>query len=203
MQTDEWFLRIHERLLQRDPVAPAELAEVVFRRLVSGLRKQNPKLTKSDLIEDAATDAFMNYVKVPDTYDPTKCGLFRYLSMSANGDLRNALAKRKRRFDKEIAVGLVEELQLGGNSLVDEKEPMAESENAALLEKAKVLFNNPTDHRVLDLIIRGERSTATFVEVLSLQGLPIDRQRREVKRHKDRVKKWLERHGKSITKAEE
>ena len=50
-----------------------------------------------------------------------------------------------------------------------------------------------TDCRALELILRGERQTAAFVEVYGLDHLPKDEQRRLVKQHKDRLKALLKR----------
>ena len=62
----------------------------------------------------------------------------------------------------------------------------------------EALFADPMDLRLLTLILEGERSTERFARILGLCGLPVKEQRRQVKRHKDRIKKRLERYGRTI-----
>jgi RNA polymerase sigma-70 factor (ECF subfamily) len=48
----------------------------------------------------------------------------------------------------------------------------------------------------------GERKTEAFAKVLEIESKSPEEQRREVKRHKDRIQKRLERYGKAIDKHE-
>jgi hypothetical protein len=52
-----------------------------------------------------------------------------------------------------------------------------------------------TDRRALELIVQKERRTSVFAVLYGLEHLPAGEQRRAVKRHKDRLKKVLERAG--------
>jgi hypothetical protein len=54
------------------------------------------------------------------------------------------------------------------------------------------------DLRALELIVRKERRTGVYAELYGLLHLPLKEQRREVKRHKDRLKKVLERAGRKL-----
>ena len=54
---------------------------------------------------------------------------------------------------------------------------------------------DPRDRQILALRLQGERRTEAFAEILGLSYLPIEAQRREVKRAKDRIDKILRRHG--------
>jgi RNA polymerase sigma-70 factor (ECF subfamily) len=55
---------------------------------------------------------------------------------------------------------------------------------------------DPKDRELLQLILLGERSTRRLAEALGLGPMPEDELRREVKRHRDRLMKLLERLGK-------
>ena len=191
MPDPSWFVAVHERLLEGDPVAPAELITAVFDSLVLHLRKKHPGVDDLELLYDSVTDALFAYVKEPRKFDPSKRGLFGYLQMSAERDLLNLLAKRDRRGYREEVVDDVELLAPDGNI---ELEILARLDAERLREEIAQLFPDPRDRRVVDLMIDGERSTEAFVETLELGGESMIEQRRQVKRAKDRVKKMVVRH---------
>jgi RNA polymerase sigma-70 factor (ECF subfamily) len=203
---DEWCRRIHERLLAGDPTASADLAEkvgdVVFEKLSKKYARRDP-----DMVRDAAWDAIRAYMEHPATFDPGKRGLIGYLVMSADGDLRNALAKVRRRREN-----LVEDVELAGvrgkrRGQVRvgraEEKLVAHLEVERLRPQLRRLFSNPADQAALELLVDGERSTEAFAEVWGLGNLPVDQQRSEVKRGKDRLKKALERFGEGLQEGKE
>jgi hypothetical protein len=195
---DKWQSKIHERLLAGDVTAPAELSEGLIGPLLQRLTKKYPKLRDPDLLYDAVTDALMSYIKRPTQFDPGKRSLIGFLCMAAEGDLLNALAKDKRRRHKEIPLEDVELGVAAGNSKIEEGNSETEPEREKLRQALPRLFGDPKDLVIVELMIAGERTTEVFVKVLELQHLPLDQQRREVKRHKDRLKKRLERYGKAL-----
>jgi RNA polymerase sigma-70 factor, ECF subfamily len=198
---DNWQREIHERLLAEDVTAPAELAEALLEPLLQRLARKYPQLPDPALLYDAVTDALMSYIRRPAQFDPARRGLIGFLVMAADGDLRNALAKEKRRRQKETSLEVVELGVVAGNNKVEEGNSEAETEREKLRQALPRLFVNPQDLMVVEMMMSGERTTAAFVEVLQLRHLPVEQQRREVKRHKDRLKKRLERYGKATFKA--
>ena len=54
---------------------------------------------------------------------------------------------------------------------------------------------SPDERQVLRLMMAGERATQAYVAPLKLEGQPVARQEREVKRAKDRIMKRLQRGG--------
>jgi hypothetical protein len=124
-----------------------------------------------------------------------------FLFMAAEGDLYNALAKEKRRRQKEIPLENVELEVAAGNSEIKEANPGTEPEKEKLRQALPLIFGDPKDLVMVELMMSGERTTEAFVKVLELRHLPADLQRREVKRHKDRLKKRLERYGKAAHRA--
>lgn len=151
-------------------------------------------LRDANFVQDAATDALLSYVKRPAQYDPSKRGLLGYLVMAAEGDLKNALAKIKRRRAHEIAVDDVELRRFGGKDVPRVADADVELAAKEMATKDAALFTDLRDREAAMLIRTRERSTQAFVELWKLQGLARDEQRREVKRRKDRIKKVLERH---------
>lgn len=204
---ESWFLSIHERLLNNDHTASSELAEAVLDQIITSLHRANPSLRDPDILQTAAIDAVLSYIKRPQQYDPAKRGLFGYLVMSAQGDLKNALAALRRRQEREVPFDSVELSQIARNmELTEDTEDGVRSssdslvpdvqnseELRSLLKDLTAIFDSPVDMEMAKLILQGERDTAAFAKVLGIDGSNIDEQRKEVKRQKDRIKKRIER----------
>lgn len=196
-------MELHRRLLERDPTATAELAQAVYPGLVRRLSREFEAQKDWMLPHDAATEAFMAYVKKPDRFDPTKRSLPGYLLMAARRDLLNMIASERRRGSKVIAVGDVELGARAGNEIMKPMKPAADDPvDRAISEEARraieELFDDPKDRDLMQLVVDGERSTRRFAEVLGVGDRPAAEQRRLVKRHKDRIKKRLQRFGEAL-----
>ena len=194
MLGDAWYTDIHKRLCEGDSTAPAELAEGVMKALIEKLSHKYPNLPDSDLPAEVAADALMDYIKRPEQFDPTQRGLFGFLVMAAEGDLKNALAKIARRHKKEIQLEPVEVDERDGNTRDRTGELEEKIDSERMQDALDALFDDPKDRAVVKLIMEGERATEVFAQVLELETLPEDQQRTEVKRNKDRIKKRLQRH---------
>jgi hypothetical protein len=190
----ETLLELHNRLLAGDPTAPATIATHVFSSLCRGLQQANGNCSE-DLLNQAAGDALFSYFKRPEQFDPGKGTLAAYLRMSAVGVLKNLLRSEKNLGEK-FRTG-VELSQLAGN-----REVQAQSLSPQTAEQLRVklrdLFPGELDWQLAELIIDLERKTEPFAEILGLRHLPLEEQRLEVKRHKDRIKQKLRRFGESI-----
>ena len=81
MRGNEWFRAIHKRLLEGDPVAPAELAQEIWAALLQLLRKRHPRLAGTDFLDDSVSDALISYIKRPSQLDPGK----RWASVDCSG----------------------------------------------------------------------------------------------------------------------
>ena len=199
MPSAAWYSKLHERLLARDPIAPSELAEAAFQPLVRKLRKAHR--IEEELIVEAATDALMDYLKDPGKFDPAKRGLFGYLVMAATGDLRNAVDKQRRRRQREVdldALSAVEIASARRKRGEMEERTVAGIDGRRFSQQIADLFTDPIDRQLVELLLEKERRTEPYARVLGLDNLPADVQRREVKRHKDRIKKRMERYGQDI-----
>jgi hypothetical protein len=122
--------------------------------------------------------------------------------MSAQCDFQNALAKEKRRKSREFTVENVELLEdVGNKDLRGNQEILGpDPERERILQHLRDRFKNPKDLQLLELILDGERATETFARILEIENLPFGDQQRAVKRHKDRLKKRLERYAKEIAR---
>jgi len=197
MKDDELYSNVHERLISGDPIASSELAGKAWKPLLDALKKRFPNLTESEYIFDAVSDALLSYIKRPTQFDPSKRGLFGFLLMAAEGDLLNALAKNKRRRMKETSMDTVALNEIRGKEDIETTEE--DSKEAQHLEtKINKLFKDTEDREAVALLLDGERSTQVFAKVWRVDHLSFKDQTRLVKRHKDRIKKVLLRHGEDL-----
>ncbi len=212
--TDQnWQLTQHNNLLTGDPVASSIIADRIYPIVVNHLQLKYPKIDEA-LIISAASDAMINYIKRPAQYDPQKGSLESYLKMSADGDLKNLLKSQKERSKKEILSDpmlpelnnnkKVVELHEGSAELLTERGVVGQCASSNpetdLVEKERdtslaKIFSNEIDRRLGNLVINGVRETTHYADVLNINALPISEQRLLVKRHKDRIKKCIERSG--------
>lgn len=202
MPDQTWYLQIHERLLAGDPIAPAELAEEALDALVEELRMRYPRLKDADLPADAATDALMDYIKRPEQFDSEKRGLWGFLVMAAQRDLQNVLARSGRRNQKEISLNHVEVEAMAGNKETEEEKAGARIDAERMRGRIAELFEDPIDQKLVELVIENERSTRAFARALGIEDLSEAEQRKQVKQHKDRIKKRLQRYGERFRECE-
>jgi RNA polymerase sigma-70 factor (ECF subfamily) len=193
MKTTSWWREIHRKLLEGSVTAPAELVEEVLIPLEEHLRFIFPSCRDNELISDAATDAIINYITRPATFDGKSRTLLGFLKMAAEGDFKNLSRKKSRPLEHEILTDPVELRLFPGNR---ENEAGLALDAASANERLDTLFPSEIDRKLARLVIDGERSTRAFAILLGLADRPVHEQRAEVKRHKDRIKKVLDRHGK-------
>lgn len=189
---------IHARLLGGDPVAPAELAVAYLDPLTEWLAARNPGLADPHLCATAAEDALLALIKNPRSYDPQRQTLEVYLRMSAQGDLRNLLARERRHRGRSASMEVVELSSVRGKYLRDDAGDPAlliEHEAEPAQEVAVPPGLTAAEERALALMRDGERKTVAYAAALDIAHLPMEDQRREVKRVKDRLKKRIERSG--------
>ena len=186
----DWCVDVHRRLVGEDPTASAELYKAIFSPLVGWLHVKG-RTTDKELIRDAATDALVDYIKHPDKWNPGRGTLVSYICMAADRDLLNALEKVQRIRKHEILSADVEDEGFDRNVLPEDESPADAMDG--LLSALERQVTSETDRRFLALMLKGERSTDKFAEVLGIQNLPKQGKARTVKQHKDRLKKVIER----------
>lgn len=89
-----------------------------------------------------------------------------------------------------------------GNNWVEGESCQERLDSQKVREEIYKLFPETRDLAILKLILAGEKKTEAFAKVLEIEDRSPQEKRREVKRHKDRIQKRLERYGKSIGKPE-
>lgn len=183
---------LHDRVLSGDATVTSD----VFSEYVTALAQR----VTADLgcdeedAHDAAIDAVYSYLDAPDRYQTRQGRLATFLSNIAKKRAidrlrsRPAGTKREERFAQAV--------ELSAPAPNEQVEEGAEARR--IWEMIEMSVSGEHDRNALQLILAGERSTIALAEALGLPDLPdLDRQR-EVKRHRDRLLKVLERLGRKL-----
>ena len=199
--TQQAALALHQRLLAQDPTASNDLADAYLEMLVVWLRETDAAAPE-DVRMEAAEDAVLALIRMPESYCPDKQTLKAYLRMSARSDLRNLLRKERRHNKGRMQWASVELLPDAGKYLGRNEDPslslrLAEERQSitgAVLDSVRRGLSE-TDQRALELILIKERKTSVYAKLYGLLHLSAKEQRIEVKRHKDRLKNMVKRAG--------
>jgi RNA polymerase sigma-70 factor (ECF subfamily) len=182
-------ITLHERVLAADPVAPADLFAALVEPLMSAIRKD--LRCDAENARDSAIDTLFDYLQSPSRYKPDKGRLCTYLMQVAKHKAIDRIRARSAEARREHEFGsLVEVREPAPN---EEMERSAEAQE--LWHKIEQVVQDERDRLALALILDGERSADALAEALGIQGLAQLQRRREVKRHRDRLLKTLERLG--------
>lgn len=188
-ELDEAGLLLHERLLVGDELATAEISELFLPLLVRSLTGKYPSIRDPHLLNTAVEDALLSYFSKPSKFEPNKLRLFAYLRMSAEGDLLNSLRKPK---IVELTALDSEHVLEGLHDSADPEDLMIKGDSP-LLREVNELIKNPVDREFFALMADGVRETSDYAKLLGISDLPASAQAVVVKRHKDRLKKSLQR----------
>ncbi len=179
---------LHQAVLSGEPTASARVFETLLGQLIGRLEFKWPILDRRD-IEEQAADSLISYITNPHRYDPHRASLLTYLTLDADGDLKNAYRSPRRRHEQ--LAGDVEDPPFQRNETTD-AELFAEDDRV-LFARLRDAFPSEADRQVIHLLLEGERSTPVYAEVLGIADLSPEVQKAEVKRVKDRIKKRLVR----------
>jgi RNA polymerase sigma-70 factor, ECF subfamily len=190
------LLGLHRRLCDGDRTASEELAELILEPLIDAISRRFPR-SDEQTIWDGVVDALLDYCARPHQFDEERgVPLDRFLCMASRHNVTNLLRGETRRRAREEAAqsdarSVVELDPTAGNILQQEETRELQRQQEGMMER----LSDPRDQQVLALRLQGERRTEAFAEILGISHLPIEAQRRAVKRTKDRIDKILRRHG--------
>lgn len=209
----EHLLALHAELVEgTDLTTSARLAELLVEPLRRRFRQGFNGLDW-DTVDSTIGWSIARYLKEPARFDPDRGGLLSYLYQDVRGDLLNELEKRTiaiagaidggdsgrpARTRRELPSSEVLEVEGDRRNLPVEEEVLDAMDPfdlpPAVVERAKGALDgfDDRDRALLDLLGGGVRETSAYAEVLGINHLDVDAQRREVKRHKDRLKARLE-----------
>ncbi len=174
----------HQRILARDdPIAFAGLAEWLYNPLVQEVHQM--------LVEEAVGQALLDYRDTPARYDPSRACLRSYLSMAAYHDFQNAQAKEHRVMAHQISLfdPTLQERDIVGSQEAVESQLQVE-EMWRLIDEA---FPDPTERRIVALIINKIHSPEPYARVLGIDDLPYEERLRQVRLVKYRISRRLRR----------
>jgi|GEM_PF-991106 len=183
---------LHERALQKDPLILVDLLDA-FAGRIEGFLTSGLKCDK-ETAYDALIDVLFAYATTPERYNPQQGRLVTYLTQAARYRVRDRLRSRASEAQREENFASVVELRQSTPKDILENYVEASRAVDRLIEKG--LLKNEKDVAALRLIISGEGSTETLARALGLDTSCLERMRQEVKRHRDRLMKILERFGK-------
>lgn len=190
------LLALHRQLLAGNRLASEEVASLLLAPLTQEVSSQFPH-TDQALIWEGVADAILDYCARPHQFDEDRgVPLDRFLHMTAWRNVANTIRKEKRqkiREEKAEFLSGTRPVELDspvGNILQKEKTVQHQQQRAALMN----VLHNAQDQQIFALRLQGERRTEAFAKILGITHLPLDAQRRAVKRAKDRIDKTLRRH---------
>jgi hypothetical protein len=187
---------LHEALVAGDdPTVPSRLAALVLpamQRRFASVRTADP-----DSVESLIGLSIARYLAKPTRYRPERGPLLAYLWQDVTGDLKNEWDKSARLRKQESPDSAVVELSAADRNLSVEEEVLDAMDPfdvpPAILERARDQLSrfSEQDQQLIALLGEAVRSTTPYAEILGIAHLPRQAQAREVKRHKDRLKKRL------------
>lgn len=189
---------LHARLLAgTSATVTSEIAEAFLARVTNSLRKEFLTLADQHLVDVAVEDALISYFDNPARFDPQRAGLATYLYRRARSLLLNLIKSQKNLFEKEKAVELEDEeavYQMTESETADVEQSLAQREmDEAIWRKLCEIFTDRRDLELMKLMMEGIRETTSYAELLGASSLSTDEQASLVKRHKDSLKKAVQR----------
>jgi len=189
---------LHARLLAgTSTTVTSEIAEAFLARLANSLKKEFFTLADQHLVDTAVEDALISYFDNPTRFDPQRAGLFTYLRWRARSLLLNLIAGQKNLFEREKVVEVEDEeavYQMTESEMADVEQSLVQREmDETTWRKLCEIFTDRLDLELVKLMIEGVRETTRYVELLGASLLSADEQASLVKRHKDRLKKTIQR----------
>lgn len=190
----ETLVILHQELASGKSSTADDLAGRLLFRLISPLLRQY-SAADPDVIWDSVTETILNYLRDPGMFDPSHgTPLDVFLSHCARRNITDKLRSEARRRKRETNFYCLFE-----NNFVELGDSAANIEMETEIDFARDLgtaLKSPLDRKIFELCVNGERSTEVFADVLGVSELPIEEQRRAVKRAKDRILKMVRRKSK-------
>jgi hypothetical protein len=194
-------LLYHQRLLCADPVVPSDVCHAFLAPLTDGLAARHPRYDPH-LIREAVHQTLFDYVKRPEMYQPGdgRPDLLGFLTMAADRDLANLLRRERLHHRNREPWSVVEFGAEGGNtSGADDPAEAAEwAEEQRRDEEALARLTAAwpaVERECLELMLQGVRPFEPYAALLGLSDWPVERQRHEVNKMKERLIKRLRRQG--------
>jgi RNA polymerase sigma-70 factor (ECF subfamily) len=192
---------LHNEMLAGRPTASARLVELLQPRICRALAKKFFNVNDKDLIQTAAQDAVLYYLMAPDKFDANRSSLLGFVWRRAYHNVLNLLKENSR---QNKFVELDETQTVYSNETSDgktiEQFLIDDEQDDLFYKRLSVLLPDSVDRTILELMMNNERETILFAAVLNISDESPEEQRVIVKKHKDRIKKFIQRHRAEIIK---
>jgi RNA polymerase sigma-70 factor (ECF subfamily) len=204
------LLFIHRALLTGEPTAPRRLVSTCAAPLCSILRRDCLP-APLEVVQDAAHDALLFLIAHPERYNAQQGSVMNFLVHIAHNKLIDKVRVLQRHQKREIREGDREEcVELVANETNKGVEEQVDNGNWARPEQVcergatdalspeiaallREILPDERDRRLLSLVGAGRTAVADYAAVLEIMHLSPQEQRVEVKRHRDRVLKRVQR----------
>ncbi len=193
--TEQWQSQQHQRILNGDVTAFAELCEQALPHLINFLQSAFPQ-ADAHMQESVVIDCLLDYQARADQYDPTQLGLFSYLRMAVRGDILNAIDSQKRRQRRLVDIDDPQiEPQIAATDTGPLDDWLQKHTSVRRQDVLRALYSelDEADRPLLLLMLEGVRDTQEFALAMGIGDQDIIIQRQAVKRAKDRIKKQMQR----------
>lgn len=180
---------LHSRLLVERGLVAEQISELFLPLVKNALSRKFPRLNDPHLIQIAANDAVMAYLRRPENFDPAKSSLIAWLYLDARSNLLNLLEGQKR---VERRRSEIEQTLFVNDGANDPERALIEGESP-VIKTVRETITDLRDQEMVVLLAEGERETARFAEILEIEHISAIEQAVIVKRHKDRLKAALRR----------
>lgn len=186
---------IYGALLSGEPTAPRDLVNACVGPLFGIIRHRFPVLP-AEAQQDAVHDALLALIADPTRYRPEKGSVLNYLAQVAAHKALDQLRALRRRQPESAVGGAVELDRASANnpSRTDvEFEVQSRMVDAEVEALVREILPDDRDRRVWEMGLDGRTPTQEYAAALDLVHLPPEEQAREVKRHRDRIWKRIQR----------
>lgn len=203
------LLELHGRLVAGDRVASEQLADKVLGPIVKRLERRWPNWVHTDVLYDAAVDAFLDYLDAPERFDASKGSLLGWLELAAHRDVVNSYRSEKQRSANDtpplsalVAPDVSVELPIAGATPVGMSWVGPDPDDAARLDRGdiwrRIRDGFPEEQQrefIWACFVEQERSSDRLAQILGYDQLPVDQRRRKVKNTRDVAQRKLRRMG--------
>ncbi len=187
-------------LIRQVPAASRRLVEQYFVPLSRLLRKHLP-FVPNESVDDAAYDALLALIQSPQNFDPKQSSLLTYLYRIAKNKVIDLFQLHQRRKLEIFVGGSVALAQAEENNYragqISERMPIHDKNETLppdIMQLLEKILPDSRDRRIWDMICDGRQDTADYAQLLGITHLPLNEQKAEVKRHRERVSKRVRRH---------
>lgn len=196
-ELNEKVIALHEELLAGHSIASAQIAELLLPKIYKALTRKFSNVYDEHLIQTAANNAILSYLKSPNKFDANRGSLINFVWLLAKRDLLNLLSTKENTSNKGEFVELDEAQTVysneAGQDETIEQFLVDEEQDHQTYKELYALLPDQIDRTILELMMNGERKTDLFAAVLGISDETPEEQRICVKKHKDRIKKVIQR----------